>query len=69
VTMKGKGDIGNRSTVKCACECALAIALEERALPATAGVLTPSVAFGDVLVRRLQNAGIEISATAASAQS
>ena len=69
VTMSGKGDIGNRITVKCACECALAIALEESALPATAGVLTPSVAFGDVLVRRLQNAGIEISATGASPQS
>lgn len=69
VTMSGKGDIGNRITVKCACECALAIALEESALPATAGVLTPSIAFGDLLVRRLQNAGIEISATAGSARS
>ena len=66
VTMKGKGDIGNRITTKCVCESALAIALEEAALPSAAGALTPSVAVGDVLVRRLQDAGIEIDMTNAS---
>jgi short subunit dehydrogenase-like uncharacterized protein len=64
VTMKGQGDVGNRITVRCVCESALAIALNEAELPAAFGVLTPSVAFGDVLVQRLENAGIGISATA-----
>ena len=64
-----KGAWGAPASIRVRLGAALAIALEERALPATAGVLTPSVAFADVLVRRLQNAGIEISAATASAQS
>ena len=64
VTMKGKGDVGNRITVKCVCESALAIALNEADLPTAFGILTPSVAFGDVLARRLTSAGIEINAKA-----
>jgi len=38
-------------------ECALALALDYDALPARAregGVLTPSTAFGDVLIERLK---------------
>jgi short subunit dehydrogenase-like uncharacterized protein len=60
VTMKGKGEAGTRITVKCLCESALALAVVEPELPRTFGVLTPSVAFGDVLTTRLQAAGIEI---------
>lgn len=63
VTMEGKGDIGNRITVKCVCESALAIGLSEAALPVAFGVLTPSVAFGDVLAQRLVSAGIKIGIT------
>lgn len=62
VTLKGKGDAGNRITVKCLCESALALAVDETKLPQAFGVLTPSVAFGEVLPRRLQGAGIEIIA-------
>ena len=62
VTLKGKGDAGNRITVKCLCESAFPLAVNEAELPQVFGVLTPSVAFGDVLVERLRDAGIEISA-------
>jgi short subunit dehydrogenase-like uncharacterized protein len=60
VTLKGRGDVGNRITTLCLCESALAIALDEARLPHAFGVLTPSVAFGDVLAKRLRSAGIEI---------
>ena len=59
----GLGDPGNRCTVRMLCESALALALEESVLPgfpARGGILTPATAFGDVLVRRLRNAGITI---------
>lgn len=61
VALKGKGDAGNRITVKCLCESAFALAADEAELPRSFGVLTPSVAFGDVLVGRLQAAGIDIT--------
>jgi len=54
-----KGDPGNRVTVKCLCESALALALDE--LPARAGFLTPSTGLGDALVRRLRHRGMELS--------
>jgi len=54
-----KGDPGNRVTVKCLCESALALALDE--LPARAGFLTPSTGLGDVLVKRLRHRGMELS--------
>ncbi len=60
VRVRGDGDAGNRITVLCACECALALAADETALPATFGVLTPSVAFGHALVTRLTAAGLHI---------
>ena len=63
LTISGKGDPGNRITVLCACECALALALDEN-LPERYGVLTPSTALGDVLAERLRRAGMEITATA-----
>ena len=54
-----KGDPGNRVTVKCLCESALALALDE--LPARAGFLTPSTGLGDALVERLRHRGMELS--------
>ena len=41
-------------------ECALAFVLDDASLPPSArlgGILTPSTAFGDVLVRRLEATG------------
>lgn len=43
-------------------ESALSLALGGAALHAGGGVLTPAVAFGDVLTERLRTAGFEISA-------
>ena len=54
-----KGDPGNRVTVKCLCESALALALDD--LPARAGFLTPSTGLGDALVKRLRHRGMELS--------
>ncbi len=53
-------DAGNRATVKMMCESALALALDEKKLPVAAGVITPSVAFGDVLEQRLLAAGMRV---------
>ncbi len=53
-------DAGNRATVKMMCESALCIALDEKKLPAAAGVITPSVALGDVLEQRLLAAGMRV---------
>jgi short subunit dehydrogenase-like uncharacterized protein len=52
----GQGDPGNRVTVKCLCESALAVALD--ALPERAGVLTPSTGIGDALIDRLRAQGM-----------
>ena len=55
----GKGDPGNRATVKFVCESALALATQRDRLPGgvgRAGILTPATAFGDVLVERLRAA-------------
>lgn len=60
VKVHGDGDAGNRITVLCACECALALVTDESALPDTFGVLTPSVALGDALTNRLRVAGLSI---------
>jgi short subunit dehydrogenase-like uncharacterized protein len=43
-------------------ESALGLVLGGDALPDAAGVLTPATALGDVLVTRLRDAGLEISA-------
>ncbi len=53
----GRGDPGNRATVKFACESALALATQRDQLPDGAGFLTPASAFGNVLIERLRNAG------------
>lgn len=57
--LEGQGDPGNRITVKCLCESALALALDGEALPETrGGILTPATAIGLTLVARLERAGI-----------
>ena len=60
VWIRCRGDAGNRVTVLCACESALALATEEAALPRRYGVLTPSVAMGAILPKRLKAAGMQI---------
>src|SRR4051812_8471918 len=65
----GKGDPGNRATVKFVCESALALATERDRLPGgrtRSGVLTPSTALGDVLVERLRRAGVTLECPAAA---
>jgi short subunit dehydrogenase-like uncharacterized protein len=52
------GEPGYTETSKMLAECALGLVLDRARLPAAVGVLTPAVAFGDVLVERLQAAGI-----------
>ncbi len=60
----GKGDPGNRITIKCVCESALLIALQPEALPREphGGVLTPASGLGLALVPRLEAAGIHFEA-------
>jgi short subunit dehydrogenase-like uncharacterized protein len=54
-----QGDPGNRVTVKCLCESALALALDQ--LPGRAGVLTPSTGIGEALVTRLKARGMTLT--------
>ena len=56
-----KGDPGNRVTVKCVCESALALALDP-VLPGRGGILTPSSGIGDALVARLRARGMTLEA-------
>jgi short subunit dehydrogenase-like uncharacterized protein len=59
----GRGDPGNRATTIFVCESALALVLDAKHLPGGArrgGVLTPCVAFGEVLAARLRAAGMNI---------
>lgn len=63
VTLADEGDPGNRATVKMLCESALALAVDFDALPGApqlGGILTPATAFGLVLRRRLEDAGMRI---------
>lgn len=55
-----KGDPGNRATTVFVCEAALALVRNAGMLPPGGGVLTPALAFGDVLVRRLRAAGVTL---------
>jgi short subunit dehydrogenase-like uncharacterized protein len=57
-TVKGQGDPGNRCTVRMLCVCALLLVQDRERLPAGGGVLTPAVAFGDVLLERLRERGM-----------
>ena len=59
----GRGDPGNRATTVFVCEAALALALDAKRLPGGArlgGVLTPSVALGNVLAGRLRRADMTL---------
>ena len=59
--VKDQGDPGNRATVKFLCEAALCLAMNTDELPGGAtrgGLLTPATALGDVLAKRLRQAGM-----------
>ena len=56
VEISNRGDAGNRSTVKMACESAFCLTL--RQCTPRAGILTPATAFGDHLVARLRAASM-----------
>jgi len=61
---RDRGDPGNRVTTKCVCEAALCLALDGETLPGgprRGGLLTPATALGDVLVRRLREAGMTLA--------
>jgi short subunit dehydrogenase-like uncharacterized protein len=58
VTRVTGGDPGYGETSKMAAEAALCLALDRDKLPDHAGVLTPAVAMGDVLIERLRSRGI-----------
>jgi short subunit dehydrogenase-like uncharacterized protein len=58
-------DAGNGATVKMMCESALALAEDSAKLPPAAGVITPSVALGDVLEQRLLAAGMRVEVSEA----
>lgn len=61
VKVAGQGDPGNRATTIMVCEAAMALVRDAKRLPRGAkggGVLTPASAFGEVLVERLQDAGL-----------
>jgi short subunit dehydrogenase-like uncharacterized protein len=58
-----RGDSGNRATTKMLCESVLALALQSDELPGAGklgGALTPASGLGDVLVKRLQLAGMTL---------
>jgi short subunit dehydrogenase-like uncharacterized protein len=56
-------DAANGATTKMMCEAALAMAEDEAQLPKATGVITPSVALGDVLEKRLLKAGMRVEVT------
>jgi len=59
----GQGDPGNRATTKFVCESALALALQQQALPGGAhggGVLTPASGLGLMLAKRLMAVGMTV---------
>ena len=61
--IKDQGDPGNRATVKFLCESALCLVVNGNDLPGgptRGGLLTPATALGDVLAKRLRDAGMTI---------
>ncbi|MGF0310074.1 saccharopine dehydrogenase family protein [Rhodococcus sp. IEGM1428] len=58
--IKASGDPGYKATAVMLGESALALVLGGDALPKASGVLTPATAIGDVLIDRLNAAGMEI---------
>ncbi|KXS14631.1 hypothetical protein M427DRAFT_340399 [Gonapodya prolifera JEL478] len=65
VTFDGPGDPGYSETPKYVAECALALVFQRSELPGVkqfgGGILTPASTFGDVLVKRLNDAGTKIT--------
>ncbi|WP_416672711.1 saccharopine dehydrogenase family protein [Egbenema bharatensis] len=62
--IQDQGDPGNRATVKFVCESALSLALATDELPggqARGGILTPATGLGQVLAKRLRQAGMTVS--------
>ena len=57
--VKGDMDPGYGSTAKILAESALCLAFDSEQLTSPGGVLTPAEAMGDLLLERLQKAGIE----------
>lgn len=58
-----RGDPGNRATVKFLCESALSLASNKDELPGgkeRGGILTPATGLGEVLAKRLREAGMKI---------
>jgi len=55
------GDPGYGETSKMLAESALCLALDRAALPARTGILTPAEAMGEVLIERLQRAGLKFA--------
>jgi short subunit dehydrogenase-like uncharacterized protein len=60
-TVAAQGDPGYQATALMLGESALCLALDEPALPARAGVLTPATAMGMALVDRLRAAGMTLT--------
>jgi short subunit dehydrogenase-like uncharacterized protein len=58
ITRVSGGEPGYGETAKMVAESALCLALDRERLPSQAGVLTPAVAMGELLLERLQQAGI-----------
>lgn len=58
ISMEREGDPGNEITVALACESAL-LAVENAFLSQRKGFLTPTTAFGEHLVKRLEKAGFK----------
>ena len=63
VTQVSGGDPGYTETAKMVAESALCLAFDEDRLSSPGGVLTPAVAMGEVLIERLQKAGIRFEVT------
>ena len=61
--MRSSGDPGYASTARMLTQAALSLAVDEARLPERAGVLTPAVAMGDVLVERLRAAGVTLESS------
>ncbi|GAA1460743.1 saccharopine dehydrogenase family protein [Williamsia maris] len=60
--VRASGDPGYKATAVMLGESALALALDRDRLPDRSGVLTPAAAMGDVLVDRLRDAGMTLTA-------
>lgn len=67
LTQLAGGDPGYEESAKILAEAALCLAADE--LPASSGHVTPAVAMGDALVKRLRAAGIDIRTSKLAARS